>query len=1250
MSNVNKLISTVGCLVLMHIASHGQNKSPIGQNFLKSLGQKSKNNSPVIAASPIPSQQMIVSVDKTFAIQKENDYSIIQFKEKGKTTVNNFFNLFSKELKISNSDNFNLLKLEKDEIGFTHYRYQQTYNGILVSGGEYLLHEKNGKLISANGNFYSGLSMSISPNIPAPNAIQFAIKSVGAEKYLWDNRDEEAFLKKEKNNIHATYYPQAELIIAPANGVYQTERFRLCYKINISCEKPYNIVDVYIDAQTGTVLNTISKIAHSDVTGSASTLYSGTKTITMDSYGGNYRLRESGRPIQTFNMGYGKSYSNAVDFINPTTSWAAAPTLVSFSIANISQSWWYAIFADVTPDLYLIVKDGSNQVVANTNDITNTFTPVTFNLNIQMVNPPYKVEVWDYDVIGDDFGGSYTISTNPGASNWSGNGNNGSYSVNVQGNPALDAHWAMEKTYDFYLSQLGRNSYDNAGALIKNYVHTDVNFNNAFWNGTAMSYGDGDGIEMNALVSIDVVGHEFTHAVVEKTADLQYQGESGALNESFADIFGTAIEFYGSSSPNWTMAEDFMLTPPFIMRSLSNPNICGQPDTYNGQYWHPSSNSSDHGGVHTNSGVQNFWFYLLCQGGSGTNDPPLNNAYTVTGIGINQAVQIAYRNLRFYLTQNSNYFNSYYGSLQAAEDLYGNPSSQYNAVRAAWYAVGIGSNPTTYCSGTTNLTATSGTFTDGSGAANYNNNARCKWVIAPPGATQITLTFTAFDTELNYDTVFIYNGPDTTGPAVVYTGNTLPPTLQTTSGTGAMCIKFKTDGTVVKPGWSANYSSIGIAPTCSGGTILSSPIGSLSDGSGASTYGNNQLCYWLIAPPCANNVTLSFSAFNTEANYDRVLVFDGNNTNAPLLLDWWGNTIPPNKTSSSGEMLVVFVSDYATVMQGFSASYTSTGTPYCSGTTSVNTSDWGTITDGSGANNYCNNMDCSWLIQPPQATTVTFDFTSIDIESISPDGFTIYDAVEIYDGTNASAPLLGRYAGTTLPPSITTTGGSMYIRFFSDMSVTGAGWAGYYTSTTTNYCTGTTTLTSPSGIFSDGSASNLYGNNADCKWLIQPPGASSITLSFTSFDTEQNYDGVLVYDGADTSATQLGTFTGTSAPPVLTSSGGAMYVWFVSDITIRQNGWDASYNSSTTAIENQDFLQAFSIYPNPSNGVFMLTIEDSVKAVLLTVSDMIGQIVFSKEIKTTSELIDLSNQSNGIYCLQIHSDIGSVSKKITINR
>jgi bacillolysin len=249
---------------------------------------------------------------------------------------------------------------------------------------------------------------------------------------------------------------------------------------------------------------------------------------------------------------------------------------------------------------------------------------------------------------------------------------------------ATDAHWGAEMTYDFYKNIFNRNSIDDNGFALRSYVHYDVNYYNAFWDGQEMTYGDGDGNDnFKPLTALDVCGHEITHGMTSFTAALNYSGESGALNEGFSDIFGTCIEFYARpSNANWLMGGDFG-----AIRDMSHPNAYSQPDTYKGTYWINTNSSYDNGGVHFNSGVLNYWFYLLTAGGSGTNDKGV--AYSVTGIGIAKAQAIAYRTLTNYLVPSSQYADARTYSIQAAKDLYGATSVEVTQVKNAWKAVGV---------------------------------------------------------------------------------------------------------------------------------------------------------------------------------------------------------------------------------------------------------------------------------------------------------------------------------------------------------------------------------------------------------------------------------------------------------------------------------------------------------------------------------------------------------------------------------
>jgi Zn-dependent metalloprotease len=276
------------------------------------------------------------------------------------------------------------------------------------------------------------------------------------------------------------------------------------------------------------------------------------------------------------------------------------------------------------------------------------------------------------------------------------NGTNFSMAVDFQNNTTdwqnepvgVQGHWGLEKAFDYYFLVHGRNSYDNAGGAITAYLEYGVNLNNASWSNVThtMLFGGGDNVTRTAWTSVDIVAHELTHGVTELSAGLVYQNESGALNESFSDIFGAAVEFYvEGTAGDWLVSEDVTINGSGI-RSMSNPNIHSDPDTYHGTFW--QFTAGDNGGVHTNSGVQNHWFYLLSDGGSGTND--LGNSFSLTGVGKEVAAAIAYRNLTQYLTPLSGYADAREGALMAAEDLYDRTSNEYAQTAMAWYAVGIG--------------------------------------------------------------------------------------------------------------------------------------------------------------------------------------------------------------------------------------------------------------------------------------------------------------------------------------------------------------------------------------------------------------------------------------------------------------------------------------------------------------------------------------------------------------------------------
>ena len=245
----------------------------------------------------------------------------------------------------------------------------------------------------------------------------------------------------------------------------------------------------------------------------------------------------------------------------------------------------------------------------------------------------------------------------------------------------VDAHYFAGLTYDYYKNTHGRNSYDNKGAQIKSSVHFDQKYNNAFWNGSQMVYGDGDGTTFIPLSGgIDVVAHELTHAVTDTSSDLVYQNESGALNEAMSDIFGTLVEYYNGKNPDFEIGEDIYTpgTAGDALRSMSDPAKYQDPDHYSVRY----TGTGDNGGVHINSGIINKAAYLLSEGGS-------HYGVSVTGIGQAKLGAIFYRMNTVYLTSSSNFSQARAAAVRAATDLYGASSQEVTSVNQAFNAVGI---------------------------------------------------------------------------------------------------------------------------------------------------------------------------------------------------------------------------------------------------------------------------------------------------------------------------------------------------------------------------------------------------------------------------------------------------------------------------------------------------------------------------------------------------------------------------------
>jgi len=260
---------------------------------------------------------------------------------------------------------------------------------------------------------------------------------------------------------------------------------------------------------------------------------------------------------------------------------------------------------------------------------------------------------------------------------------------------AIDAHFGAVQTHAYFAAMHGRDGIDGQGGpsltdgVTVSAVHYGDGVSNAYWNGSAMMYGDGNGWTSGPLTSLDIAAHEMTHGVTQHTAGLIYDGESGALNEGFSDMFGALVEQYveGDGDDNWSIGEDCWTphTSGDALRYMTDPTADGSSrDHYDTRY----VGTADNGGVHWNSGIANLAFHLMVEGGD--HPDPAHHVVTVQGIGWDAAGTIAYEALTSYLTPSSDFFDGRAAMVDAAESLYGVGSAEATATANAWAEVGVG--------------------------------------------------------------------------------------------------------------------------------------------------------------------------------------------------------------------------------------------------------------------------------------------------------------------------------------------------------------------------------------------------------------------------------------------------------------------------------------------------------------------------------------------------------------------------------
>ena len=387
------------------------------------------------------------------------------------------------------------------------------------------------------------------------------------------------------------------------------------------------------------------------------------------------------------------------------------------------------------------------------------------------------------------------------------------------------AHAHAATSYDYYKAVHNRDSFNNAGAQIKTTVHHQVNYNNAFWNGTQLVYGDGDGTQFYMLGNaLDVGAHELTHAVTTYSANLTYSNESGALNEGTSDIMAAAVEAWKDgavSSDTWKVGEDVTTpnTAGDALRYMNDPVADGSSyDYYPTRY----TGTGDNGGVHLNSGIANLAWKLMVTGGTHprgktTVSVPALSATAMTSIDM--AAKIWYRALTVYMTSSTNFQGARTATAQAATDLYGATAAA--TVHKGWDAVGV---PGTPGGGTGTTTLTNGVAVTGIGAS---TGAWKHYKIAvPSGQTKLDIVMSGGTGDAD---MYVKRGSQPTSSSYDYR-----PYLNGNNETVSVTNPVAGDWYISLYAYST-YSSVSLKATYTGAAACTSVSGSLS-GTGANWY------------------------------------------------------------------------------------------------------------------------------------------------------------------------------------------------------------------------------------------------------------------------------------------------------------------------------------------------------------------------------------------------------------------------------
>jgi cubilin len=322
------------------------------------------------------------------------------------------------------------------------------------------------------------------------------------------------------------------------------------------------------------------------------------------------------------------------------------------------------------------------------------------------------------------------------------------------------------------------------------------------------------------------------------------------------------------------------------------------------------------------------------------------------------------------------------------------------------------------CSDNVPINTCIGTLNDGSGIGNYSNNLNCSWTISNPLESPMQLSFAELQTEDGLDQITIYDGPDDNATVLgSYSGSSIPEPIFSSSG--VVHITFTSNNTNTGNGWQLNWNGTKVITACTG---------VLEDGSGPSTYDDNQYNAWKIAPSGASSVTLTFNSFHIESKFDYFYVYDGPDQLSPMVGAYSGNFIPEPITTGP-QMLIVFMADGSGGGPGWEITYTSDIPAF--------TACEATFDQVEQGQNYAANTDCFWLIEPNEGDNILLSFTEFNLVENQ-------DYLYVHDGPEFNAPLIAQLTGATLPSPIQSSGATLFVRFVSDESQESNGFAFEY--------------------------------------------------------------------------------------------------------------------------------------------------------------------------------------------------------------